>query len=121
LTYTHLSRCGAVEAFITALRLQVVCAFDQVLDWQGFPRALTKCAKTHTTQQRRGFPAFRAKFSTKLSTGRAGKQQLFSRIQNLARKVKFYFNFAVFAAALRYIARVNAPRLPIPIVILNLI
>jgi len=45
---------------------------------------------------------------------------LFSRIQNLARKVKFYFNFAVFAAASRYVAPVSAPRWPIPSVILNL-
>jgi hypothetical protein len=81
--------------------LQVVCAFDQVLVWQGFQRIQIKCAEVHIRQQRRGFPGIRTEFSTKLSTGRPAQWQLFSTIQNLAQKVKFYFNFVALITLLQ--------------------
>jgi len=73
--------------------LQNAHLFDLGLTWQGFGGFPKKCAEPHRTPLRRGFRAFGAKFSTKLSTGSRGREQLFSGIQNLAAKLKLYFNF----------------------------
>jgi hypothetical protein len=76
------------------------------------------CENPHKAATAR-FSGLPGRVLNKVIHRRAGQQQLFSRIQNLAQKVKFYFNFTVFAAASRCLARVGAPRLPLPIVILN--
>ena len=73
--------------------LRVARLFDLSLVWQGFRGFREKCAESHRRPLRRGLRAVGAKFSTKLSTGVQGRQQLFSRIQNLAPKLKFYFKF----------------------------
>ena len=98
LTYAHLSRCGAVEGCVAVSGLQVVCEFVLRLDWQGFQSVFEICAVARGTTAGRHFRAAITEFSTKLSTGPADRLQFFSRIQSLASKVRFYFNFDVFTS-----------------------
>lgn len=87
-----MSRCGAVEHFVAAKSLPDRRDFDHSLDRQGFSRGGRQAGLPGRIAAKRRGAAFLANFLTKLSTGAPRfVAHLFSRILNLAPKVKFYF------------------------------